>query len=372
MPVVGRREVESTAAELGLHESVQAAEDEQLPGEGALRSWLHGPKRYAQVLRQVVEAMAASGSLILVGCGAVEILRKRQDAFHLLLVARREDRVRRAEEGMGVSRDVAEKLVRESDEHRSSFHRQLFGARWDEPHRYHLTLNTSMLSAEQAARLVLCCLDAMGGTELPPGAWKEAVGAVPAPWQHVTISREFGAMGRELGEQLAAAMGWRCWDDELMHRSAALEGIPVPDLIRVDERGPGFLERLSRLQESARYFQGLKEAMEDATSSPSVIVGRGGNMLVPPDKALHLRLVAEFGDRLEWVMRHHWLSEGAARERISEQDALRAAFHRHYFRVDWADPLVYHAVFNVSRLAPSQVVRAVATFLQESQAGAEQ
>ena len=33
------------------------------------------------------------------------------------------------------------------------------------------------------------------------------------------------------------------------------------------------------------------------------------------------------------------------------QDDARASFHRHYFRVDWNEPLLYHAVLNTSRIA---------------------
>ncbi len=370
IPVVDRRDAEAAAASLDLQQDIQGAEEESLPEQGIVRAWLHGPKRYGEAIRRVVEAMAARGSsFILVGCGGMEILRGHPDAFHLRLVARREDRLRRAED-LHLPRDLAEKTLRESDERRADFHRQVFHLRWEDPHHYHLTANTSLLTPEQTVELILRCLEALGLGE-SEGRAEAGGGREPSsvPWQHVTISREFGTLGQELGTQLSRLLGWQCWDDELMHRCASLEGIPVPELIRIDERGPGFLERLGRLQESARYFEGLKQAVEEAMASPSVIVGRGGNLLVPADQAFHLRLVADFADRLTHVMRHHWLSEQAARERIHEQDALRASFHRHFFRVDWSDPLLYHAVLNLSRFTGDQVATLLAAFLADARAG---
>lgn len=149
-----------------------------------------------------------------------------------------------------------------------------------------------------------------------------------------------------------------------------MSGIAVPTLIRIDERGPGFLERLHTLQESARYFEGLREAVAQAARDPSVIVGRGGYMLLPSDTALHLRLVASRYDRIVRTMQEHWLAEGPARALVQDQDQARASFHRHYFRVDWSDPTLYHAVMNTSRIALDLLADIIAGFVQRCRQGA--
>ncbi len=118
------------------------------------------------------------------------------------------------------------------------------------------------------------------------------------------------------------------------------------------------------MQESARYFEGLREAIAQAAETPSVVVGRGGNMLMPGDEALHLRFVAWTRDRVERTMQEHWLAEKPARALVHEQDLARASFHRHYFRVDWGDPVLYHAVMNTSRFNIEAQLEMIAEFVQ--------
>src|SRR4051812_425160 len=62
----------------------------------------------------------------------------------------------------------------------------------------------------------------------------------------VTISRQFGAGGSEVAGRVAAILGWRLVDNELVERVAARAGLPAEDVARLEERGPSFIERLAR------------------------------------------------------------------------------------------------------------------------------
>lgn len=361
IPVIDRHEVETTAERLGfVHAHMETAEDERLPSSATgLRKLLNGPKQYADVLARTVQELARTQSAILVGTAGAEILRNDPQAFHIRFVARQEDRIRYVIEHADVDRESAIRLIDESDQRRNEFHATLFGMQWADPHQYHLVVNTSLLTPLQVVTLVLVAVRALHLSEHEPSSF-----TAPTCWQHVTISREYGSGGHEACGRLATALGWACVDHELLHESAALSGIPVPALVRIDEHGPGFLERLHTMQESARYFEGLREAIAHAAATPSVIVGRGGYMLVPSDTALHLRFVAATQDRIVRTMQEHWLAEGPARARVHEQDAARASFHRHYFHVDWSDPLLYHAVMNTSRIALEPLTEIMANFVQ--------
>jgi len=347
IPVIDRDAVEAAAVRLGfVTADAETAEDERLPAHGTLQTLLAGPKRYANVLMRTVRELAATQSAILLGTAGAEILHDDPQALHVRLVARRDDRIRRVSEL--VTPEQAAHLVDESDQRRAEFHTALFGVDWHDPHRYHLVLNTSLLTPDQAVAVILWTIYAL---QLVPMEAAIGIYMPPPCWRNVTISREYGSGGHAFSEMLANVLHWPRYDHELLHQSAALSGISVPALIHLDEHGPGFLERLHTLQDSAKYFEGLREAiLRDAAASASIIVGRGGVMLLPSATTLHLRLVASVQDRVVRTMREHWLAEGPARAMVKTQDDARAAFHRHYFRVDWADPLLYHAVFNTSRI----------------------
>jgi len=368
IPVIDRHDVEATAEQLGVDQHIGTAEDtaadEQLPRRGTLQTLLTGPKRYADALTRTVRELAATRSAILIGTAGAEILRDDPQALHIRLVARRDDRIRRVSEQADIEPASAANMIDESDHRRVAFHTTLFGMQWADPHHYHLVLNTSLLTPQQVVTLIVLTLRALRLTAMEPSGFM-----APTCWQHVTISREYGSGGHDLSTRLADTLGWARFDHELIHQSAALSGISVPTLIRIDEHGPGFLERLHTMQESARYFESLRDAIASATHEPSVIVGRGGYMLIPSDTALHLRFVAASRDRIMRTMQEHWLAEGAARALVHDQDLARASFHRHYFRVDWGDPTLYHAVMNTSRIALEALGELITGFVQRCHEG---
>lgn len=183
-------------------------------------------------------------------------------------------------------------------------------------------------------------------------------------WRFLAITRQYGAGGGELAELVGAATGWPVYDRALLHTSAGLSGVPEPQLLQADEHGPDFLGRLHLLQTSAPYFAALQQAMARIREDgPAIVVGRGSALLLSGDGVLRLRLVAGERDRVEQIMRRRWLAADAARSLMAERDRDIAAFHRHYFRVDGTDPLLFHLVLNTSLFPMAQATRFLALVL---------
>ena len=113
----------------------------------------------------------------------------------------------------------------------------------------------------------------------------------------ITISREYGAGGREVAGRLAGVLGWDLLDHELLHRAAQLEHLPDAELEAIDEQAVSLTDRFRLHPPHQRYLHGLSEAARQAAAQGNVIlVGRGSRQLVgeAPD-AFHLRLVAPSG-----------------------------------------------------------------------------
>ena len=62
----------------------------------------------------------------------------------------------------------------------------------------------------------------------------------------ITISRQFGAGGSEVAKRVAAALGWRVVDNELVEQVAARAGLPPERVAEREERVSTFVERLAR------------------------------------------------------------------------------------------------------------------------------
>src|SRR5512138_659188 len=62
----------------------------------------------------------------------------------------------------------------------------------------------------------------------------------------ITISRQYGAGGSEVARRVAAALGWRVVDNELVEQVAARAGLPPERVAEREERVSTFVERLAR------------------------------------------------------------------------------------------------------------------------------
>ena len=186
----------------------------------------------------------------------------------------------------------------------------------------------------------------------------------------ITISRQPGAGGGELGRRLGEILGYECLDRELLHQEAQLSGIPEPELYRLEESPPSFWERRKMMDASARYFQALEEIMRSlAERDRLILVGRGANLfLADHPRAYHVNLVASLETRVRRVMAERWVNEGPARQIIQEHDQQRRAFVQHYFSADVGDSLLYHVVYNTDLIETPVAASLVAASVRRREA----
>ncbi|HEY3013296.1 MAG TPA: cytidylate kinase-like family protein, partial [Gemmatimonadales bacterium] len=141
------------------------------------------------------------------------------------------------------------------------------------------------------------------------------------PVQVITISREYGAGGSELGVLLGERLGWPVLDHELVRQLAARLSCEEGEIKAMDEHAPSFLERLAAAAvitapESRAHSTpwstdpdcvaaaAREVLLEAAQNPPLIVVGHGGNCLFRdrPD-VLRIRVTAPFDVRVERVAR---------------------------------------------------------------------
>lgn len=112
------------------------------------------PERVAAVVREIVREEARRGNAVIVGRGGAWVLAKEPDVMHIRLVADRSDRLARIADRLSLSREEADKLVEQTDRERTAYLKHHFGSEWHDPHHFHLTINTSFIEIERAAKIV--------------------------------------------------------------------------------------------------------------------------------------------------------------------------------------------------------------------------
>ncbi len=185
----------------------------------------------------------------------------------------------------------------------------------------------------------------------------------------LTISRQFGAGGKTLGEMIARKLDYAFYDDEILQMVSQKVNVSV-DWVRVteDEVGSivpkiirsiiprGFLERV---QDTAQgyidediYLDALKVVINElANKGNAVIVGRGGQYFLQdhPD-AFHLLLIADLEHRLNFMQTRYNLSAKEAAQAISSVQKLRVNLYNRIGRQDYEQPDLYHLVINMRKM----------------------
>ena len=91
----------------------------------------------------------------------------------------------------------------------------------------------------------------------------------------------------------------------------------------------------------------------------AVLVGRGGNFILPAESCLRVRVVAAPGFRMDQVAKQFELSPDEARRRVIRTESNRRAFVRKYFYADIADPVHYDLVINSESMGIDRAVETV-------------
>lgn len=106
-------------------------------------------------LESVIKELAKSQSMVIRGRGSQFILKDYPGAFHILVVAPEEIRLKRVMAGMKLDEEQAKKEIDRFDSSRREFTRRYFSAELEHPLDYDLVLNTNHLSFENAALITV-------------------------------------------------------------------------------------------------------------------------------------------------------------------------------------------------------------------------
>ncbi|MDD3694828.1 MAG: cytidylate kinase family protein [Lentisphaeria bacterium] len=162
----------------------------------------------------------------------------------------------------------------------------------------------------------------------------------------VSIAREMGSLGEEIGAKVAELLQASLLDKEFLEKRCCDFGTDLKTLERYDEKKPGFFASFSSDQDF--YLHMLKAVLyHEAAKSSCVILGRGGNYLLKAlPNCLRVRIIAPKELRVARVAQQEGLSEDKALKLVNQSDRNRAGFYQYHFNMDWRDQLEYHAVIN--------------------------
>ncbi|HZT07831.1 MAG TPA: cytidylate kinase-like family protein [Chloroflexota bacterium] len=176
-PLLDRQLIYEVALRLGLPEDVVSEHDERgetlisrlvnalrvsYPDASSPPDLVEAPgdvmdlsnRTYVQVTEQVIQEAARSSNAVIVGRGSQFVLRNHPRALHVHIYAPFDLRALSVVKEQGVSRQEAERIVRDFDGARARYARHFYHADWQAPQNYHLLINAGYVGRELAADLI--------------------------------------------------------------------------------------------------------------------------------------------------------------------------------------------------------------------------
>ncbi|HUZ90059.1 MAG TPA: cytidylate kinase-like family protein [Candidatus Acidoferrales bacterium] len=193
----------------------------------------------------------------------------------------------------------------------------------------------------------------------------------------ITIGRAYGAGGETVGRLVAEGLGLELIDSKIWQEVARRLDLPAEEVQEREEEPASLLDRvLSALGAASADYATVPEAAwsppygelgsdtrqavlrasqevirEAARAGDVVIVGRGGGFVLRDHPgALHCFLNAPTAARAHWTMEHLGLDEEAAKRRVKEADANRAAYIHQVYNHDWLRVTHYDLAIDTGRL----------------------
>jgi len=192
----------------------------------------------------------------------------------------------------------------------------------------------------------------------------------------ITIGRQFGSAGREIGQKVAAYFDIPCYDKELLSRAAKESGYCEEMIETHDERPTNsFLYNLVMDTYSFGYnassfmdmpishkiflaqFDTIKKM---ASEGPCVMVGRCADYALSDyDNCINLFIYGNEDKKIKRIMEKYNLTESKAKDMISKKDKQRQSYYNYYSSKKWGRADSYDLCINSSLLGIEGTVKLI-------------
>ena len=181
----------------------------------------------------------------------------------------------------------------------------------------------------------------------------------------VTISRGYGALGREVAQLLADTLELRCCDRYILQEVARRADVDEK-LVTVLDKHIARIDRHwweSLLNKNAlsveEFYTHLVKTVLSISLRGGVIIGRGANQILGHEQAFRVRIVGSPAICARRVAEWTNTSIEEARQRIIDVDQERAEYVHTLYQADINDPLGYDLIINSDRYDQSQMVEII-------------
>ena len=194
----------------------------------------------------------------------------------------------------------------------------------------------------------------------------------------ITIARQHGSAGREIARELAARLGYRCYDKEIVDEAAENSSI-CPELINsFDEKRvspfmiqssqyPGMSHGIGlNIQVASAQFDVIRRIAE---KGDCIFVGRCADYILRSrTDMVRVFIMGDYQSKIKCIMDRQGVTEEAAKKKIKEVDKDRSSYYKYYTDQVWGDVNNYDICVNSSRIGVDGTADMIIEYIRQRQA----
>ena len=205
----------------------------------------------------------------------------------------------------------------------------------------------------------------------------------------ITISRQHGSAGLQIGRELAKELNIPCYDKELLERAAKDSGL-CKEIFEANEKKPtsSFLYSLVMDTYSYGYSSGVLSDMplnqkvflaqfdtikQLAKEGPCVFIGRCADYALEDNpNCLSVFFHADLKKRIRRVAAINSISDAKAKDIIQKMDKSRASYYNYYTCKKWGDMESYHVCLDSGIFGIDGTVNLLKVMIEQREQGFKQ
>lgn len=187
-----------------------------------------------------------------------------------------------------------------------------------------------------------------------------------SPGPCITVSRDPGSGGTEIARRLAKDLGMDLIGSRIIQQVAERADISEKVIASLDEkevrRRDFWIDSMFRTRhiwpdEYLRYLTRVIGTI--GRQGNTIIIGRGGQFVLPPEETFRVRLIAPREVRIRNVMKDSNTDFETSERYVYKTEADRNAFHCKHFGADWTNPVYYDLTVNTGYMGIGGAVAAI-------------
>ncbi len=187
----------------------------------------------------------------------------------------------------------------------------------------------------------------------------------------ITITRQFGSLGRSIAHKLSQLLGIEYYDRDIVEAAANRMHLPVSVVSDAEESSSGFFKMLFPLGtespgQQQKIYRVQEQIIRDLADREScIIVGRCSDAILENlENSVHIYIYAPYEARFRNCVETLAMKPEEAKRMIGEVDKARRLYHRQYAGYVPDDPEHKDILINSDLLGVDQTAEALADMIR--------